>query len=306
MSKEVNDNIKWYKNHLSSYSKLSKEEELDYIKKAQNGDITARNFLIENNLMFIINQVNKYYHGEVEYLDLVQEGTLGLIKAIEKFSTEKNIRFLTYSRIWIKQSVTRAIKKQARIIKLPENIYTYYNKYNQAYDELTATLSRYPTMEEVIEKTGLSSKQIKNMQMSFTDIQSLNEKEYLDNNDKNSFEIIDSIQSEELRPDEIISNNLKEEITHIINECNVTDLEKAMIKLKFGLESDEGMTDSEIGSIFSLSKQRVNVIINRGLNKIKESDYMHQLAFYLPESNLGKKLIETEEAKVLSRTKKVG
>ena len=296
----IPDEITWYKNQVVQRKTLSRAEEVEFITKAQQGDKEASDFMIENNLSLVMSIVDKYCRKESDYLDLVQEGNLGLIKAINKFDSTKNTSFSTYAYHWIRQSVARAIQEQFKTINVPVPVYEDYNKCIEVEQKLTAQLQRMPTLDEISKASNFSINYINHIKKSMRSIESLNKNAYANNITE---ELIDLIPNKSSIPDQLIKNDFKKDISYVINECNLDNRKKEMIKLYYGIDGYPKTKQVEIGKKYNQSSKTVSGNIKRGLQEIKRSKYMKILAEYLPESNLGNEILNKEQQKNLIKRK---
>lgn len=296
----IPDEITWYKNQVVQRKTLSRAEEVEFITKAQQGDKEASDFMIENNLSLVMAIVDKYCRKESDYLDLVQEGNLGLIKAINKFDSTKNTSFSTYAYHWIRQSVARAIQEQFKTINVPVPVYEDYNKCIEVEQKLTAQLQRMPTLDEISKASNFSINYINHIKKSMKSIESLNKNAYANNITE---ELIDLIPNKSSIPDQLIRNDFKKDISYVINECNLDNRKKEMIKLYYGIDGYPKTKQVEIGKKYNQSSKTVSGNIKRGLQEIRRSKYMNILAEYLPESNLGNEILNKEQQKNLIKRK---
>ena len=277
----IPDEITWYKNQVVQRKTLSRAEEVEFITKAQQGDKEASDFMIENNLSLVMAIVDKYCRKESDYLDLVQEGNLGLIKAINKFDSTKNTSFSTYAYHWIRQSVARAIQEQFKTINVPVPVYEDYNKCIEVEQKLTAQLQRMPTLDEISKASNFSINYINHIKKSMKSIESLNKNAYANNITE---ELIDLIPNKSSIPDQLIRN-------------------EEMIKLYYGIDGYPKTKQGEIGKKYNQSSKTVSGNIKRGLQEIRRSKHMKTLAEYLPESNLGNEILNKEQQKNLIKRK---
>ena len=296
----IPDEITWYKNQVVQRKTLSRAEEVEFITKAQQGDKEASDFIIENNLSLVMAIVDKYCRKESDYLDLVQEGNLGLIKAINKFDSTKNTSFSTYAYHWIRQSVARAIQEQFKTINVPVPVYEDYNKCIEVEQKLTAQLQRMPTLDEISKASNFSINYINHIKKSMRSIESLNKNAYANNITE---ELIDLIPNKSSIPDQLIKNDFKKDISYVINECNLDNRKKEMIKLYYGIDGYPKTKQVEIGKKYNQSSKTVSGNIKRGLQEKRRSKYMNILAEYLPESNLGNEILNKEQQKNLIKRK---
>ena len=272
---------KMYLNDIISFPILTREEEKDLAIKMNNGDLMARKKLIESNLRFVISIAksfkNKYAEKGLSFLDLIQEGNNGLIKAVDKFDITKGNRLTTYATWWIIKSIKMAIQTQARTIKIPAYMEKKIKKVKEIKNNLMINLKRKPTNKEIAEELGLSLEELRFILKSNLDAGSLDIKcgEY----DYNC--IIDFIIDEDaVNPEEYgINSILKEKITTILD--NLSERDKEILELRFGFYDGKCYTFEEIGERFNLLKQEICRIEGNTLKKLRDSSYCKKLKNFL-------------------------
>lgn len=264
MQNETIDFYKQYCKDIDKYKFLTEEEEKELARKALNGDKLAREKILNAHLKMVVGIARNYIGQGLDIMDLIQEGNIGLTKAVDKFNPEKGFRFSTYSAWWVKQAITRAIANTGRTIRLPvymtENIY----KYKKAVNELSYKLGRTPSSEELAEYMGISLKDIKHIEKNSFDTSSLDvalnaENDTLSNliPDENSLAVHEKIDS-----------IFTEKTTRMLLQ-NLTDKEKNVLILHYGLMNHKSHTYEEIGELLNLTKERIRQIERSALNKIK-------------------------------------
>jgi len=278
------DSVKIYLQQIGKIPLLSTEEELEIAKKIKEKDChLSRKILINANLRLVVSIAKKYIGRGLSFLDLIQEGNMGLIRATEKFDYTKGYKFSTYATWWIQQSITRAIADKARIIRLPIHLIDSLTKIKKETIDLTTKLGRVPTKQEVADSMGLSLKKmnsiIKSAQSTISIDTPTNQKE-----DANK--IIDYIVDEStISPDSRVSEeNLLEDTRHILDQ--LSQKERDILILRYGLDNDGNKkTLEEIGSIYNVSRERIRQIENRAISKLKKlcknSDISSNLKNYI-------------------------
>jgi len=263
------DSVKIYLQQIGKIPLLSNEEEHEIAKKIkeENCDL-SRKILINANLRLVVSIAKKYIGRGLSFLDLIQEGNMGLIRATEKFDYTKGYKFSTYATWWIQQSITRAIADKARIIRLPIHLIDSLTKIKKETIDLTTKLGRVPTKQEVADSLGLSLKKmtaiIKSAQSTISIDTPTNQKE-----DANK--IIDYIVDETtMSPDSRVSDeNLLEDMRHMLDQ--LSQKERDILILRYGLDSDGNKkTLEEIGAIYNVSRERIRQIENRAIAKLKK------------------------------------
>jgi len=263
------DSVRIYLQQIGKIPLLSTEEELEVSKKIyETQSEFARKVLINANLRLVVSIAKKYIGRGLSFLDLIQEGNMGLIKATEKFDYTKGYKFSTYATWWIQQSITRAIADKARIIRLPIHLIESINKIKKATMDLTTKLGRIPNKQEIADEMGISVSKltsiIKSTQSTISIDTPTGQKE-----DANK--IIDYIVDEStIAPDNMVSQeSMLEDIKNMLDQ--LSQKERDVLILRFGLNNDGNKkTLDEIGSIYGVSRERIRQIENRAISKLKK------------------------------------
>ena len=272
----LDDSVKMYLKEIGSIPLLTKEEELELAKKISEGDELAKQKLVESNLRLVVSIARKYLKKGMPILDLIQEGTLGLIKAAEKFDYTKGFKFSTYATWWIRQGITRAIADQARTIRVPVHMVEKINKISSVSAELAAELGRDPKPEEIADKMDMSTAKVIeaiNISQKPTSIDSTIGKE----DDTELEEVI--ADKNALSPEEIVTASLlKDQIEEVL--VTLTDKEKGVLELRFGLCDGEKHTLEEVGRAFNVTRERARQIENKALRKLSHPSRADKLRDY--------------------------
>ena len=263
------DSVRIYLQQIGKIPLLSAEEELEVAKKIyETQSEIARKVLINANLRLVVSIAKKYIGRGLSFLDLIQEGNMGLIKATEKFDYTKGYKFSTYATWWIQQSITRAIADKARIIRLPIHLIESINKIKKATMDLTTELGRIPNKQEIADKMGIPVSKltaiIKSTQSTISIDTPTGQKE-------DSNKIIDYIVDEStIAPDNLVSQeSMLDDIKCMLEQ--LSQKERDVLILRFGLNSDGNKkTLDEIGSIYGVSRERIRQIENRAISKLKK------------------------------------
>lgn len=263
------DSVRIYLQQIGKIPLLSSDEELDVAKKIyETQSEIARKVLINANLRLVVSIAKKYIGRGLSFLDLIQEGNMGLIKATEKFDYTKGYKFSTYATWWIQQSITRAIADKARIIRLPIHLIESINKIKKATMDLTTELGRIPNKQEIAEKMGISVTKltsiIKSTQSTISIDTPTGQKD-------DSNKIIDYIVDEStIAPDNLVSQeNMLDDIKNMLEQ--LSPKERDVLILRFGLNNNGNKkTLDEIGSIYGVSRERIRQIENRAISKLKK------------------------------------
>lgn len=263
------DSVRIYLQQIGKIPLLSSEEELEVAKKIYETQCEiARKVLINANLRLVVSIAKKYIGRGLSFLDLIQEGNMGLIKATEKFDYTKGYKFSTYATWWIQQSITRAIADKARIIRLPIHLIESINKIKKATLDLTTELGRIPNKQEIADKMGIPVTKltsiIKSTQSTISIDTPTGQKD-----DANK--IIDYIVDEStLAPESLVSQeSLLDDIKGMLEQ--LSQKERDVLILRFGLNNDgQKKTLDEIGTIYGVSRERIRQIENRAISKLKK------------------------------------
>ena len=264
-------------NGLDEYiSKLPKElltkgQEEELFKKIKNGDIEAKNEVITKNLRLVISEAKKYVGSGMDFLDLIQEGNIGLITAIEKFDIAKGCRFSTYATWWIKQAITRSILEKRRTVKIPahqENRIKLLKDYNNEYYRDNG---KYPTKEEIATYLHWDKNVVENtISMAKTKMVLLSTPISDDSDD----ELVDFIEDkDEIDADKII---FSKQILEAIENSNLTERERKVLYLRFGVIDNKTRTLEELGKIFNITRERVRQIEAKALRKLRNNIYVKE------------------------------
>ncbi|GAB6098464.1 RNA polymerase sigma factor RpoD [Halanaerocella petrolearia] len=276
MGVEVNDGIKLYLNQ-SAHELLTAEEEKQLAKEIEEGDKEAEQDLIEANLRLVVSIAKKYVGQGLDFLDLIQEGNLGLMKAIQKFDHERGCRFSTYATWWIKQRINRALADKSRTIRVPAHIWESINKYLKIFNRLSGDLGREPTLEELADEMNCSEDKVKKIQQLVQDPISL-DTPVGEDNDCYLGEVIEdpNIPS----PDKLADDQmLKEELEDVLD--TLSGREKRIIQLRFGLLDGRPRTLREIGKDYDLSRERIRQIEKKALQRLRHPKRSKKLKGYL-------------------------
>ena len=268
-SVNADDSVRIYLQQIGKIPLLSSEEEYDVAKKIyEEHDEFSKNLLVNANLRLVVSIAKKYIGRGLSFLDLIQEGNMGLIKATEKFDYTKGYKFSTYATWWIQQSITRAIADKARIIRLPIHLIESINKIKKATVDLTTELGRIPNKQEIADKMGITVSKltsiIKSTQSTISIDTPTGQKD-------DSNKIIDYIVDEStLAPESLVSQeSLLDDIKGMLEQ--LSQKERDVLILRFGLNNDGNKkTLDEIGTIYGVSRERIRQIENRAISKLKK------------------------------------
>ena len=277
----VNDPVKMYLKEIGNIPLLSPEEEIEYSRQYQEEhSIEARDKLINSNLRLVVS-IAKHYQNKLPLLDLIQEGNSGLMKAVEKFEYTKGFKFSTYGTWWIRQSITRAISDQARLMRVPVHMVETILKHNKAVRALLQELGRDPTLEEIADKLGTTVDKVVEVQRIAQDPISLESKMGHEEDSK----IGDIIPDEHaLSPHDIaMQNMLREQLMGVLE--TLTPREQKVIRLRYGLDDSHPRTLEEVGREFSVTRERIRQIEAKALRKLRHPSKLKRLRDDLSEDD---------------------
>ena len=265
----TDDSVKAYLQQIGKIPLLSYEEEMKIAKEIkEKNSIKAKETLVNSNLRLVVSIAKKYIGRGLSFLDLIQEGNLGLIKAAEKFDYTKGYKFSTYATWWIQQSITRGIADKSRIIRLPVHMIETLGKIKKATFDLSIELGRMPTKEEIAEKIGISVSKLGQLLKSAQGTISI---ETPANQKDDSTKIADYIVDEsDSTPDtKVTHDNLLDDVRKILDQLN--QKEKDVLIMRYGLDDNgQKKTLDEIGSRYGVSRERIRQIETRAISKLKK------------------------------------
>ena len=272
------DPIREYLKEIGSIPLLTQEQEQELAKRKAEGDTLAGKKLVEANLRLVVSIAKRYTGRGMSFLDLVQEGNIGLMKAVEKFDYAKGYRLSTYATWWVKQSVTRALADQSRTIRLPVHMVEAVNRVRRAQRALAVRLGREPSNEEIGKEVGMSEKRVTELMQSSGDTVSL-ETPVGDEDGSNLGDFVadDANASTEEKAESVF---LREEIDQMLQGLNPR--EREVIVLRFGLETGHPMTLEEVGKRFKVTRERIRQIETAALRKLRNPSRSRKIRDFLP------------------------
>jgi RNA polymerase primary sigma factor len=263
----ADDSVKAYLQEIGKVPLLKGDQELELAKAIAAGDERAKQQLIQANLRLVVSIAKKYIGRGLTFLDLIQEGNLGLIRAAEKFDYRRGFKFSTYATWWIQQSITRGIADKSRTIRLPVHMIETIGKLKKVTRDLTHELNRAPTKEELSQRMGISLSKLRLVLKATQSTISLETPLHTkDETSKIGDFLVD--ESSETPDTRVSQENLNDEIERILN--TLRPRERDVLKLRFGLNDGNKRTLEEIGQLFGVSRERVRQIETRALNKLRK------------------------------------
>ena len=275
----INDPVRMYLKEIGKISLLSLDEETELSKRIAEGDETAKNRLAESNLRLVVSIAKRYVGRGMLFLDLIQEGNIGLMKAVEKFDAEKGYKFSTYATWWIRQAITRAIADQARTIRVPVHMVETINKLSRYQRQLTLELNREPTDEELAKKMGMSPDKVREVIKIAQDPVSL-ETPIGEEEDSHLGDFVPD-ESNMSPEDFTIHEMLKEEIGDVL--LTLTEREEQVLRLRFGLDDGSPKTLEEVGQMFGVTRERIRQIEAKASRKLRHPSRSRKLKDFLNE-----------------------
>ncbi len=279
ISKEINarDSVKMYLKDIGRVPLLTPEEERTIARKVAEGDQEARDALITANLRLVVSIAKRYTGRGMSFLDLIQEGNLGLLKAVEKFDHEKGFKFSTYATWWIRQAITRSIADQARTIRIPVHMVETINKLIRVSRQLVQRLGREPSAEEIAAEMEIPSQRVEEIQRIAQEPVSLE----TPIGEEEDSQLGDFIEDKDLPSpeDAAASQILREQLDEMLGD--LTDREKEVIRLRFGIEDGHAHTLEEVGRRFGVTRERIRQIEAKALRKLRHPSRSKKLKDFL-------------------------
>lgn len=273
----INDPVRMYLKEIGQIKLLTMEEELALADRILAGEQEAKSRLAEANLRLVVSIAKRYVGRGMLFLDLIQEGNIGLMKAVEKFDVSKGYKFSTYATWWIRQAITRAIADQARTIRVPVHMVETINKLARIQRQLTLELNREPSEEELAKKMNISVEKIRDIYKISQEPVSL-ETPIGEEDDSHLGDFIKDERN--VSPEEYATNEmLKDEIAEVL--LTLTEREEKVIRLRFGLEDGKSRTLEEVGQLFGVTRERIRQIEAKALRKLRHPSRSRKLKDYM-------------------------
>ena len=273
----IDDPVRMYLKEIGRVPLLSAEDEKNYATRMKNGDENAKNKIVEANLRLVVSIAKKHVGKGMAFLDLIQEGNLGLMKAVEKFDSEKGYKFSTYATWWIRQAITRAIADQARTVRIPVHMVETIHKVSRVSRQLLQEFGREPTPEEIAEKIDMTPEKVRDTMKYALEPVSL-ETPIGEEEDSHLGDFIPDEDSP--APAEAASYTLlKEQLNEVLK--TLTPREEEVLRLRFGLDDGRTRTLEEVGEKFQITRERIRQIEAKALRKLRHPSRSKKLRAYL-------------------------
>jgi len=271
------ETLKKYLQEISRLSRVTPQEEKDLGRQIQGGDEDALRILVEANLRFVVSFAKKYRGCGLSFLDLINEGNIGLIEAAKRFDPKKNVKFITYAVWWVRQSIIHALSDQAGAFRLPQKQANLLYRIGKTISKLTIKLQRNPTVEQIAEAMKVSASEVTALLQVSDDNISLST--VID--EEHDFHLADKLEQKMMPSADsvLMKSSMKIHLTRALEELDTK--EEKVIKLRFGLGGAEPKTLKDIGGMMGLSRERIRQIEAQALQKLNRSQKCQQLRGYL-------------------------
>ena len=276
----TDDSVRMYLREIGKIPLLNSEEEFELAQRVLKGEKKAKDKMAEANMRLVVSIAKRYSGRGLDFLDLIQEGNTGLLRAVEKFDPEKGFKFSTYATWWIRQAITRAIADQARTIRIPVHMVETINKLLRTQRRMTQEFNREPTIEELAEELEMTPEKIEYVIKIKQDITSLDAGIGRDGDEEDST-LSDFVEDEDsITPEESAATQLlKEQVKEVLS--SLSDREQKIIRMRFGLDNGKNHTLEEVGQEFAVTRERIRQIEAKALVKLRKHKDAKKLHEYL-------------------------
>ncbi|MEK7637452.1 MAG: RNA polymerase sigma factor RpoD [Patescibacteria group bacterium] len=272
-----NDSIQMYLREIGKVPLLTAGDEVSLAKRKEAGDVEASKRLVEANLRLVVSIAKKFTGRSLSLLDLIQEGNIGLFRAVEKFDYRKGYKFSTYATWWIRQAITRALADQSRTIRIPVHMVETINKFQQIQRQLIQDLGREPLPEEIAAEMGEPIDKIRHVMKISQDTVSLETSVGEDDEDSTLGDFIEDVKT--VSPDKVAALQLlRDDVRRIIE--SLSPREQKILEMRFGLNDGVAHTLEEVGQEFGVTRERIRQIESKALEKIQQHQHMKKLRDY--------------------------
>ena len=276
----ADDSVRMYLREIGTIPLLSADDEVELAKRMEKGDMSAKDRLIEANLRLVVSVAKRFTGRGLSFLDLIQEGNLGLMRAVEKFDYTKGYKFSTYATWWIKQAVTRAIADQARTIRLPVHLVETSNRIARAQRRLTEDLGHEPSVTEIAEELAMPVEKVSEILQASRDSTSL-DTPVGDEEDANLSDFV--ADNSTVEPEKnAIAVLLRSQIDELLND--LTEREKQVIVMRYGLDGSQPHTLEEVGEVFHVTRERIRQIEAKALRKLRNPVRSRKIRDFLEDN----------------------
>ena len=276
----TDDSVRIYLREIGKIPLLNSEEEIELAQRVLKGEKKAKDKMAEANMRLVVSIAKRYSGRGLDFLDLIQEGNTGLLRAVEKFDPDKGFKFSTYATWWIRQAITRAIADQARTIRIPVHMVETINKLLRTQRRMTQEFNREPTIEELAEELEMTPEKIEYVIKIKQDITSLDAGIGRDGDEEDST-LSDFVEDEDsITPEESAATQLlKEQVKEVLS--SLSDREQKIIRMRFGLDNGKNHTLEEVGQEFAVTRERIRQIEAKALVKLRKHKDAKKLHEYL-------------------------
>jgi len=271
------DSLNAYIRDIAKFKQLTPDEEKELGRRIRAGDQEAVKRLVEGNLRFVVHYAKRYRGLGMSYMDLIHEGTLGLMEAAKRFDPERNVKFISYAVWWVRQAIFHALSEHARVFRLPQKLSGQVSRVAAAREKLKGELERMPTIAELAERTALPASEVEDLLLAAGDDVSLSTAV----GDDGGLELGDTLEQDSVPSAEVemIRSSFERRIQGMVS--GLDEKEREVIRMRFGLDGEEPKTLQEIGEAMGLSRERIRQIESRAKEKLRRSREAHGLRGYL-------------------------